>query len=259
MQLNLKRPLVIFDLETTGINISQDRIVELATIKIFTDGTEETKVQRFNPTIPIPAEVSKIHGIYDEDVTDKPTFAERAKELAEYLKGCDFGGFNSNKFDFPLLVEEMLRANVEFEVESRKFIDVQRIFHQMEQRNLSAAYAFYCGKNLENAHSAEADTRATLDVLKAQIERYDSLENDIDFLHKFSGQTRNVDLAGRMVYNEKGVPMFNFGKHKGKLVEDVLKAEPGYYQWIMDNDFALDTKRRLTQIKLKNFGTHPRK
>jgi len=255
MKINLRRPLVIFDIETTGISISNDRIVELATIKIDPDGTEESRTQRFNPTIHIPHEVSLIHGIYDEDVKDKPTFAEKAKDLAEYFKGCDFGGFNSNKFDFPMLVEEMLRAGVDFDAENRKFVDAQRIFHQMEQRTLTAAYKFYCGKILENAHSAEADTRATLEVLMAQIERYDELENDMDQLHKFSGQNNNVDLSGRMIYDKKGQAIFNFGKHKGKIVADVLKVEPSYYQWIMDNDFALDTKRRLTQIKLSGFGT----
>jgi DNA polymerase-3 subunit epsilon len=255
MILNLKRPLVIFDLETTGISISTDRIIEMATIKIDVDGKEEVRTQRFNPTMPIPAEVSAIHGIYDEDVADKPTFAEKAKEYAEYFKGCDFGGFNSNKFDFPMLVEEMLRANVEFETEGRKFVDVQRIFHQMEQRTLSAAYKFYCDKTLENAHSAEADTIATYEVLKAQIERYKEIGNDMESLHKISGQSNLVDLAGRIVLNDKGQEVFNFGKHKGKMVSYVFKNEPGYYQWMMDSDFSLDTKRKLTKIKMQGFGT----
>jgi DNA polymerase-3 subunit epsilon len=255
MKLNLKRPLVIFDLETTGISISTDRIVEMATIKVNVDGTEEIKTQRFNPTIPIPAEVSAIHGIFDEDVKDMPTFAEKAKEYAEYFKSCDFGGFNSNKFDFPMLVEEMLRANVEFETEGRKFVDVQRIFHQMEQRTLSAAYKFYCDKTLENAHSAEADTIATYEILKAQLDRYEVLDNDMESLHKISGQANLVDLAGRIVLNDKGQEVFNFGKHKGKMVSYVFKNEPGYYQWMMDNDFSLDTKRKLTQIKMQGFGS----
>jgi DNA polymerase III subunit epsilon len=254
MNLNLKRPLVIFDLESTGISISKDRIVEICTIKIMPDGTEETRTQRFNPLIPIPAEVSAIHGIFDEDVKDKPTFAEKAKELAKYLEGCDFGGFNSNRFDFPMLVEEFLRADVDFDSENRKFVDAQRIYHTMEQRNLAAAYKFYCDKSLENAHSAEADTIATWEVLKAQINKYDELENNIDFLHKFSGQSKNVDLAGRMVFDDKGRETFNFGKHKGKVVVDILRLESSYYQWMMDNDFALDTKRRLTQIKLRSLG-----
>ncbi|MFA9213631.1 MAG: exonuclease domain-containing protein [Candidatus Methylacidiphilales bacterium] len=255
MILNLKRPLVIFDLETTGISISTDRIIEMATIKIDVDGKEEVRCERFNPTKPIPAEVSAIHGIFDEDVKDKPTFAESAKEYADYFKGCDFGGFNSNKFDFPMLVEEMLRANVDFETEGRKFVDVQRIFHQMEQRTLSAAYKFYCDKTLENAHSAEADTIATYEVLKAQIERYKEIGNDMESLHKISGQSNLVDLAGRIVLNDKGEEVFNFGKHKGKMVSYVFKNEPGYYQWMMDSDFSLDTKRKLTKIKMQGFGS----
>lgn len=254
MQLNLKRPLVVFDLETTGINISNDRIVEICTIKVFPDGTEEVKTQRFNPTIPIPKEVTAIHGITNEDVKNEPTFADKAKELCEYLKGCDFAGFNSNKFDFPMLVEEFLRAKVDFDPENRKFIDVQRIFHVMEQRNLVAAYKFYCDKMLEKAHSAEADTSATLEVLKAQLQRYDNLKNDIEFLHSFSGQTNFVDLAGRMIYDSKGREVFNFGKHKGKPVSEVLKTEPAYYEWMMQSEFPLDTKRRLTQIRLRQFG-----
>lgn len=254
MKLHLKRPFVVFDLETTGINISKDRIIELAYIKVFPDGTEEKKTMRFNPQMPIPAEVSLIHGIYDADVANEPAFHERAKELAESFTGCDFGGFNSNKFDFPMLVEEFLRAQIDFETENRKFVDAQRIFHMMEQRNLSAAYKFYCDKTLENAHSALADTQATYEVLLAQIERYDNLQNDIDHLHSVSGQSNNVDLAGRMIYNDKKLPVFNFGKHKGKLVQDVFKQEPAYYQWMMDNDFPLETKRKLTRIKLQGFG-----
>jgi DNA polymerase-3 subunit epsilon len=252
MQLNLKRPLVVFDLETTGVNISTDRIVELCYIKVFPDGVEEVKTMRFNPGMPIPAEATRIHHISDADVANEPKFAQRAHELADTFMGCDFAGFNSNRFDFPMLVEEFLRADVPFEVENRRFVDAQRIFHQMEQRNLGAAYKFYCNKQIENAHSAEADTRATLEVLKAQIERYEELQNDIDHLHKFSGQGNNVDLAGRMVYDNKGVAVFNFGKHKGKPVEVVFATEPSYYQWMMESDFPLETKRRLTQIKLRN-------
>jgi DNA polymerase-3 subunit epsilon len=254
MRLHLKRPFVVFDLETTGINISRDRIVELAYIKVFPDGTEEKNTMRFNPQMPIPLETSLIHGIYDADVEDEPTFASKAKELADKFTGCDFGGFNSNKFDFPMLVEEFLRSQVDFETENRKFVDAQRIFHMMEQRNLSAAYKFYCDKNLENAHSAMADTQATYEVLLAQIERYENLENDIEQLHSMSGQSNNVDLAGRIVYNDKKVPVFNFGKHKGRAVLDVFKTEPAYYQWMMDNDFPLETKRKLTKIKLSGFG-----
>jgi DNA polymerase-3 subunit epsilon len=253
MKLHLKRPLVVFDLETTGMSVNTDRIVEFSYIKVMPDGAENIKTLRFNPGIPIPHEVSLIHGIYDEDVKDAPLFKQKAKELAEEFKGCDFAGFNSNKFDFPLLVEEFLRAGVEFDVENRKFVDAQRIFHMMEQRTLTAAYKFYCNKELVNAHSAEADTIATLEVLKAQIERYENLENDVDFLHNFTKQDKNVDLAGRMVYNNDGVPVFNFGKHKGKPVQEVFKTDFGYYDWMMNGDFAEDTKRRLTQIKLQGF------
>ena len=253
MKLNLKRPLIVFDLETTGTSVNSDRIIELSYIKVLVDGSEHIKTMRFNPGIPIPAEVSLIHGIYDEDIKDAPAFKLKAKALAEEFKGCDFAGFNSNRFDFPLLVEEFLRAGVEFDVENRKFIDAQRIYHTMEQRTLGAAYKFYCDKELVNAHSAEADTIATLEVLKAQIERYEQLQNDMDFLHNFTKQDKNVDLAGRLVYNANNQPVFNFGKHKGKLVDDVFKAEPSYYDWMMNGDFAEDTKRRLTQIKLKAF------
>ena len=244
---------MVFDLETTGMSVNIDRIVEFSYIKVMPDGTENIKTLRFNPGIPIPHEVSLIHGIYDDDVKDAPLFKQKAKELAEEFKGCDFAGFNSNKFDFPLLVEEFLRAGVEFDVENRKFVDAQRIFHMMEQRTLTAAYKFYCNKELVNAHSAEADTIATLEVLKAQIERYENLENDVDFLHNFTKQDKNVDLAGRMVYNNDGVPVFNFGKHKGKPVQEVFKTDFGYYDWMMNGDFAEDTKRRLTQIKLQGF------
>jgi DNA polymerase-3 subunit epsilon len=253
MKLNLKRPLIVFDLETTGTSVNNDRIVEFCYIKVMPDGSEHVKTMRFNPGMPIPHEVSLIHGIYDEDVKDAPLFKVKAKELAEEFKGCDFAGFNSNKFDFPLLVEEFLRAGVEFDVENRKFVDAQRIFHMMEQRTLTAAYKFYCNKSLENAHSAEADTIATLEVLKAQLTHYSQLENDIDFLHNFTKQDKNVDLAGRMIYNDAGQPLFNFGRHKGKLVDDVFKTDYGYYDWMMNGDFPEDTKRRLTQLKLKGF------
>lgn len=253
MKLHLKRPLVVFDLETTGTSVNLDRIVEFSFIKVMPEGTETIKTLRFNPGIPIPLEVSLIHGIYDDDVKDAPLFKLKAKELAEEFMGCDFAGFNSNKFDFPLLVEEFLRAGVEFDVENRKFVDAQRIFHMMEQRTLTAAYKFYCNKELINAHSAEADTIATLEVLKAQIEMYENLENDVDFLHNFTKQDKNVDLAGRIIYNIDGIPVFNFGKHKGKLVQDVFKTDFGYYDWMMNGDFAEDTKRRLTQLKLQGF------
>jgi DNA polymerase-3 subunit epsilon len=255
LNLHLTRPLIVFDLETTGISISNDRIVEIACIKVHPDGREETRLERINPGMPIPKEVTAIHGITDEDVADKPKFEALARELATFMQGCDFAGFNSNKFDFPLLVEEFLRAGVDFDVENRKFIDAQRIFHMMEPRNLSAAYRFYCDKNLENAHSAEADTRATWEIIQSQITRYPQLKNTLDELGKVSGQNNLVDLAGRMIYNAEGKEVFNFGKHRGKSVEEVFKKEPGYYQWMMDNDFSLDTKRRLTKIKLRmKFG-----
>lgn len=254
MALQLKRPFIIFDLETTGISISRDRIVELAYIKLFPDGSEEKKTLRFNPEMPIPIEASMIHGIYDADVANEPTFVSKAKEIADIFAGCDFGGFNSNKFDFPMLVEEFLRSQIDFDTENRKFVDAQRIFHMMEQRTLSAAYKFYCNKTLENAHNAMADTQATYEVLLAQIEKYEQLENNIDQLHSISGQSNNVDLAGRMVYNDKKIPVFNFGKHRGKPVQDVFKSEPAYYQWMMDNDFPLETKRKLTKLKLAGFG-----
>jgi len=251
MNLNLKNPLAFFDLETTGVNPVKDRIVEISIIKILPNGEEQTYTKRVNPTIPIPEQASAVHGIYDKDVADAPTFKEISKEVARFIEGCDLAGFNSNKFDIPLLAEEFLRADVDIDLKKRKFIDVQTIFHKMEQRTLSAAYKFYCNKDLDNAHSAEADTRATYEILKAQIERYDDLENDVDALSKFSTFNKNVDFAGRIVYDEQGREVINFGKHKGKLVEDVLKSDPGYYGWIMKSDFSLDTKRVLTQIKLR--------
>jgi DNA polymerase-3 subunit epsilon len=252
MQLNLKRPLVIFDLETTGVNIQNDKIVELAYLKIYPDNRIERKSMRFNPERPIPAEVSAIHGIYDADVANEPTFKQRAQDIAAVFEGCDFGGFNSNKFDFPMLVEEFLRCNIPFNTANRKFVDAQRIFHQMEQRNLSAAYKFYCDKELINAHSAMADVDATYEVLLGQLKRYgDTLKNDIDFLHEFSGQSKNVDLAGRLVLNERNEPVFNFGKHKGKRVKDLFKVEPSYYDWMMNGDFSLDTKTKITELYIE--------
>lgn len=250
MKLKLKRPLVIFDLETTGINTASDRIVEICMIKVFPEGHEELRTYRINPGIPIPPQATAVHGISDEDVADKPTFKMLAAELHQFLQECDFGGFNSNKFDFPMLVEEFYRAGMEFEVEKRKFIDAQRIFHVKEPRNLTAAYKFYCNRDLENAHSAEADTLATWAILKAQIERYEDLPADIEGLHKMSGQNNLADLAGRFVYNDKGDIIFNFGKHRNKMVKDVLRDEPGYYNWMMDGDFPMQTKNVLTRIRL---------
>lgn len=254
MFIDLKNPLVFFDFETTGVNVSRDRIIEYCFIKLNPDSSSETKAGRLNPEMPIPAESTKIHGIVDEDVKDEPTFKQKADELNVFLKKCDFAGFNSNKFDFPMLVEEFLRVEKEFETEGRKFIDVQRIFHQMEPRNLIAAYKFYCEKDLTDAHNATADTEATLEVFKSQLLKYQQLEKNVDFLHKFSGQSDMVDLAGRMVLNEKGEPTFNFGKHKGKTVLSIFKTDPSYYDWMMKNDFPLQTKKVLTQLRLKEFG-----
>jgi DNA polymerase-3 subunit epsilon len=254
MELNLKNPLIFFDLETTGINIATDRIVEISYLKVFPNGEQTSKTVLVNPTIPIPKQVVDIHGITDEDVKDAPTFNELAQSLANEFEGCDFAGYNSNKFDLPLLAEEFLRAGVDFDLMKRKFIDVQVIFHKMEQRTLSAAYKFYCNKKLSDAHRAEADTIATFEILMAQLDRYPKLENDIDYLSKFSAQHRNVDLAGRIVYNKQDVEVFNFGKYKGQPVEEVLTKDPGYFSWIMNGDFPLHTKKVLTNIKLRAFG-----
>ncbi len=251
MELALKNPLVFFDLETTGINITKDRIVEISYIKVMPNGTEYEKTMRINPGMPIPAEATAIHHITDEDVKDKPMFKDVAKELIHVFEGCDFAGFNSNRFDIPLLMEEFLRAGVSFDMSKRKFIDIQTIFHKMEQRTLTAAYKFYCHKNLEDAHSANADTRATYEVLKAQLDCYPNLENDVNFLSKFSSQNRNVDLAGRIVLNDANVEVFNFGKYKGQRVAEVLKRDTGYYGWMMQGDFPQNTKNVLTNIKLK--------
>lgn len=251
MKLNLKNPIVFFDLETTGININNDRIVEICYLKVYPNGNEESKTLRINPEMHIPEQSSAVHGIYDEDVADCPTFKEVAKQIARDIEGCDIAGFNSNRFDVPLLAEEFLRAGVDIDMSRRKFIDVQVIYHKLEQRTLSAAYKFYCDKNLEDAHTAEADTRATYEVLKAQLDRYpEALQNDMAFLSEYSSFTRNVDFAGRIVYDEQGVPTFNFGKYKGKSVEEVLRRDPGYYSWMLQGDFTLNTKQMLTRIKL---------
>ncbi|WP_430809431.1 MULTISPECIES: exonuclease domain-containing protein [unclassified Carboxylicivirga] len=254
MDLHLKNPIVFFDLETTGINISKDRIVEIAILKINLDGSEESYCYKVNPEMPIPKVTSEIHGIYDEDVKDAPTFKELGKTLCKIIEGCDIAGFNSNKFDVPLLAEEFLRAEIDFDMKKRKFVDVQTIFHKMEKRTLGAAYKFYCDKDLENAHSAEADTRATYEVLKAQLDRYEELENSIEFLNDFSSFNRNADFIGRIIFNDKGEEVFNFGKYKGKSVEQVLEKDPAYYGWMMKGDFPLFTKKVLTNIKLRNFN-----
>lgn len=266
MILKLRNPLAFFDLETTGTNISQDRIIELAFVIIYPpNGEQKEKRMMINPTIPIPPETTLIHGINDEDVKDAPTFKQIASDLARMLEGCDLAGFNIIRFDVPMLVEEFLRAGVEFETGNKKLIDAQKIFHLMEKRTLSAAYQFYCNKSLEDAHSAMADTKATIEVLEAQVEKYKGmevtdllgnplgvLENDMASIHQLTNE-KMIDLAGRFVYDENGFEIFNFGKHKGKKVSEVLKMEPSYYDWILRNDFPLDTKRRLTQIKLKSF------
>ena len=254
MKLKLRNPLIFFDLETTGTDIVNDRIVELSYLKIYPDGREESKTWLVNPGIPISPEAYSIHGISNDDVKDAPTFQQIAQTLANEFEGSDFAGFNSNKFDIPLLAEEFLRTNVDFDMKKRKFVDVMVIFMKMEQRNLAAAYRFYCNKELENAHSAEADTLATYEILQAQIDRYSGLENDVDALSVFSAHTRNVDYMGRIIYNDQDVEVINFGKYKGVPVEEVLDRDPGYYGWIMNADFPLYTKKVLTNIKLRKFN-----
>lgn len=261
MKLKLKRPLAFFDLETTGTNIGADRICEISVIKLNPDGSEEVATWRVHPGIPIPLESSLVHGIYDEHVKDEKRFKELGQDIAEFIGDSDLAGYNSNKFDIPMLMEEFLRAGVAFDLDNRHFVDVQNIFHQMEQRTLKAAYQFYCDKQIINAHSAEADTRATMEVLLAQIEKYENMEwedkkgnksmpvvGDVEALHKFTNLSRPVDFAGRMVYNEDGEELINFGKHKGKKVEDVFNVEPSYYSWMMQGDFPLYTKRKLEEI-----------
>ncbi|MBE16330.1 MAG: 3'-5' exonuclease [Dokdonia sp.] len=255
MKLNITRPICFFDLETTGVNVAKDRIVEISILKVFPDGREEELTERINPTVPIPAETTAVHGISDADVADKPTFAERAKTIHDMIKDSDLAGFNSNRFDIPLLVEELLRADIDFDLKQRNAIDVQNIFHKMEQRTLVAAYKFYCDKDLTNAHSAAADTRATYEVLKSQLDRYEELPNDMRYLADFSSRHKRADFAGFIGYNEDGVEIFTFGKHKGRVVEEVLESEPGYFGWIQNADFPLYTKKVLTQIKLRKLNT----
>lgn len=250
-KIKLERPLVFFDLETTGTNVVRDRIVEISIVKLMPDGSIIEKTRRINPGMHIPEEATRVHHISDEDVASEPTFRQVAKSLFEFLEDCDMAGFNSNKFDVPLLVEEFARAGMNFDVNKRKFIDVQNIFHKMEQRTLVAAYRFYCGKELEGAHSANADTMATMEVLLAQIDRYDELGSDVDSLSKFSSGGRNLDLAARIVLNDDDVPVFNFGKHKGKPVEEVLRREPSFYNWVMQGEFPKNTKDVLTQLRYK--------
>jgi DNA polymerase-3 subunit epsilon len=264
MKLNLKNPLIFLDIESTGINIASDRIIEIALLKIHPDGSEEEKAFRINPGIPIPEKVIMIHGITDEDVKDAPVFKEVARTLAKFMEGCDLAGFNSNRFDIPILAEEFLRSDVDIDFKKRKFIDVQAIYHKMEKRTLAAAFKFYCNKELINAHSAIADTRTTYEVLKAQLDLYKDAEyedlngknlkpiaNEVEKLSEFSSFDRNVDYVGRIILDDKGIEIFNFGKNKGMPVEKVLREQPGYYGWMMNGDFPLYTKKILTQIKLR--------
>ena len=251
MNLKLKRPIIFFDLETTGVDAAHDRIVEISMVKVEPDGSKQVKTRRINPEMPIPAEATAVHGISDEDVKDEPTFKQIAKSLAKFIEGCDFGGFNSNRFDLPMLVEEFMRAEVDVDFRKRKFVDVQNIFHKKEQRTLVAAYKFYCDKDLENAHSAEADTLATYEVLEAQIARYGDIGDTIEELAAFSTHGEVVDFAGRIALNDKGEEIFTFGKYKGRKVEDIFRDEPSYYSWMMQGDFPLYTKKVITEIRLR--------
>lgn len=253
MELKLKRPIIFFDIESTGVDPATDHIVEISLIKVHPNGDEEVKTRRINPGVHIPEAATAIHGITDEDVKEYPTFPQIAKSLAAFLKGADLAGYNSNKFDIPILVEEFMRAGVEIDLSDKHFVDVQNIFHKMEQRTLAAAYKFYCGAEIENAHSAEADIRATYEVLKAQLDRYPTdLQNDVAFLADFSRMNRNVDFAGRIVLNDHDIPVFNFGKHKGRSVTEVFATEPTYYSWMMNGDFPLNTKQVITRLRLEN-------
>lgn len=255
MELKLNRPIVFFDLETTGVDVVKDRIVEISILKIHPSGEEESHTWRINPERSIPKHVSEIHGIYDADIADKPTFMEMAHRIHGLVKDADLAGYNSNKFDIPLLAEEFLRAGIDFDMSKRVAVDVQNIFHRMEQRTLVAAYKFYCAKDLTNAHSAEADVRATYEVLKSQLDRYpEDLENDINYLSDFSNRQRVADFAGFIAFNDEDKEIFTFGKYKGRLVEDVLAENPGYFGWIQGADFPLYTKKVLTSIQLRKFN-----
>ena len=258
MNIQLNKSLAIFDLEATGLSVTQDRIVEIAVIKIAPDGQESNFHRRVNPEMPIPKNVSEIHGIYDADIADAPTFRDILPELEAFLEGCDFAGYNSNKFDLPMLAEEFLRAESTFDLSESKHIDVQNIFHKMEQRTLIAAYKFYCQKDLNNAHTALADAKATWEVLDAQIKHYEELSSDVDFLSDFSrhNDMDRADFAGRLAFNKNGEVVYNFGKHKNKTIAEVHKQEPGYYGWMLDADFPLYTKqclrKEMERIKQKN-------
>lgn len=269
MKLNLQNPIAFFDLETTGINIITDRIVEICILKVLPNGTSQIKKDIINPTIPIPPSSSEIHGIWDKDVLDKPTFKQLAKQYYQFIENCDLAGFNSNKFDIPMLAEEFVRAGVEFDIKGRKFVDIQNIFHKMEPRNLAAAYKFYCDKDLENAHTAEADTVATYEILLAQIERYKDKEykdkdgnvsipihNDIKKLSEFSFYNKNADLAGHIIFDKNNEEIFNFGKYKGMKVAEVFKKEPQYYDWMFKADFPEYTKKVITEIRLRSLNTN---
>ena len=251
MQLRLQRPIIFFDLETTGTNITHDRIVEISIIKVLPSGEEQERTRRINPEMPIPAEATAIHHITDADVANEPTFRQLAKSLAEIFADCDIAGFNSNRFDIPLLLEEFHRAGIVLDLSKTRFVDVQTIYHKMEPRNLSAAYKYYCGQDLEAAHSANADTRATLEVLKAQLDKNPELTNDVKALSEFSCHNRNVDFAGRLIYNDANKEVINFGKYKGQLAEDVLRRDPGYYSWVQQGDFQQNTKDAFARIRLR--------
>ena len=253
MDLKLKKPICFFDLETTGVNIATDRIVEISILKVFPNGNKESHTWRVNPEMPIPAATSAIHGITDEMVANEPTF--KSFKVHALIKDRDLGGYNSNSFDIPLLAEELLRAEIDFDMKKAQSVDVQTIFHKKEKRTLEAAYKFYCDKDLTDAHSAEADTNATYEVLEAQLKRYDDLENDIDFLSNFSAHKSFADFAGYIGYNKEGEEIFSFGKHKGKKVEEVMEKEPGYFGWLLNADFPLYTKKVLTRIKLSKLNT----
>lgn len=252
--LNLKKPIVFFDLETTGINIAKDRIVEISILKVHPNGNKESKTWLVNPEIEIPKQASDIHGITNERVVVEPTFKELANDVSAMIKGCDLAGFNSNRFDIPLLAEEMLRAEVDFDMKGRVAIDVQVIFHKKEQRTLAAGYKFYCDQDLTDAHSAEADTKATYEILLAQLEKYEDLENDVKSLSEYSTHNKRADFAGFIMFDDEDEEVFTFGKYKGKKVSEVLEKDQGYYGWIQKSDFPLYTKKVLTSIKLRSFN-----
>jgi DNA polymerase-3 subunit epsilon len=254
MNLKISKPICFFDLETTGVNVSLDRIVEISILKIFPNGNKESKTWLVNPGVPIPLEASNIHGITNDIIKNEPLFKMIASDIKSMINNCDLAGFNSNKFDIPLLAEELLRSEIDFSLDNVSTIDVQNIFHKMEQRTLSAAYQFYCGKSLDNAHSSKADTLATYEVLESQIEKYNDLENNVSFLSDFSKRGKNVDLAGFIKYNEDNIPCFSFGKHKGKTVDYVLENESGYFGWLLNADFPMYTKKVLTQIRLNKLN-----